>query len=622
MIAKRLREGKDGKGCVLHLVKYITAQHGKSHRVGEVFITNCIGETPMMAAREMLAKQMLNTRAKSDKTYHLLIAFPPGEEPRKEILQKIEAALCAKLGFAQHQRIAVVHRDTDHIHMHVAINKIHPRRLTIHNPYFDFDAPAKACAEIEEKLKLARTNHEPTGKTTGERQAKNIEVLTGQESLHTWIHREVFGKLQQAESWNALHGELAKAGLTLSLRGTGVVITSTSGHRITGSKLHRSFSKANLEKRLGPFQSKPEWCSDVKPEKEYLRAPHSPPNPLREEYEKLREARDKTKKKRLALIALECTRKKEHLLTENAVDKARARSTRTGRHGKRLLYAAIHGKYRSQLDRLFAETKRAKKDVYAECGSQTWVQWLQEQAQTERTEALEALRKRAFSLAKKNGAALRGEEAADPGVMKGEKIDGVTKRGTVIYALGADAVRDDGRSFRVGAGASPDTDIMALKLAPLRQRHPRRRRPHLSGTDDPSGSGRQSLHQICRSRHGTPAERDFPFPIPGTGGTREHCLNGHRQDGPAFAAPPSRTTHVMTDTQPRDRNRGMTSPAGEAHPDSHQRQTTPNPTAKERNMAIYDRRQSTPHTSAARRTQMGDARVAAKHPRYMATILL
>ncbi|MCC8179663.1 MAG: hypothetical protein LIP23_01935 [Planctomycetes bacterium] len=73
MIAKRLRDGKNGKGCVLHLVKYITSQLGKNHRVGEVFITNCIRETPMMVAREMLAKQMFKTRAKSDKTYHLLV---------------------------------------------------------------------------------------------------------------------------------------------------------------------------------------------------------------------------------------------------------------------------------------------------------------------------------------------------------------------------------------------------------------------------------------------------------------------------------------------------------------------------------------------------------------------
>ncbi len=253
MIARRLRQSRNVAGIV-QLVRDITSTQGKNHRVSEVFISNCISETPMMAAREMLSRQISNTRSKDCKTYHLLVSFKFGEEPTKEILQKIEAALCAKLGYGQHQRVAAVHRDTDHVHMHVAINKIHPKKLTIHTPYYDFDVLGKACLEIERKLGVGKDNHEPTGKSRGERQAKDIESLTGNESLHAWIHREVFDALKKAESWDALHAELARAGLALSLRGAGVIVTSNSGHRITGSNLHRSFSKCRLEKRLGEFQ--------------------------------------------------------------------------------------------------------------------------------------------------------------------------------------------------------------------------------------------------------------------------------------------------------------------------------------------------------------------------------
>lgn len=139
-----------------------------------------------------------------------------------------------------------------------------------------------------------------------------------------------------------------------------------------------------------------------------------------------------------------------------------------GRFAKRQLYDAIHDKYRSQLGQLRAETKRAKKAAYAECGSRSWTEWLQEQAKTGRVEAVEALRKRAFSLAKANGAALRGEASPSPGIMPGEKIADVTKGGTIIYDVGMDAVRDDGESFRVGARATIETDIMALRLAQRR----------------------------------------------------------------------------------------------------------------------------------------------------------
>ncbi len=468
MIAKRLRQSNNVAGIV-HLVRYITSTQGRDNRVSDVFISNCNSDTPMMAVREMLAKQLLNTRSHADKTYHLLVSFQQGEEPMAEILRKIESTLCARLGFGQHQRVAAVHRDTDHVHMHVAINKIHPKKLTIHTPYYDFDVLGKACVEIEQKLGVGKDNHDPGGKTRGERQAKDIEALTGNESLHTWIHREVFDKLQKAESWDALHAELARAGLALSLRGAGVVITSNSGHRLTGSNLHRSFSKFHLEKRLGKFQPKPDWCVNIRPEKEYLRSPQAAPgDPLREEYEKLREARNEAKEQRLAAIALEHTRKKEVILAENVADRARARNTVIGRFPKRRLYASIHGKYRSQLELLMAETKRARKAVYSEFPSQSWTEWLQAQAIAGRTEAVEALRRRAFALAKKNGAALRGEKQGEPTLIPDQRIRGVTKLGTVIYDLGTDAVRDDGESFRVSAGASAETDIMALKLAQRR----------------------------------------------------------------------------------------------------------------------------------------------------------
>ncbi len=44
----------------------------------------------------------------------------------------------------------------------------------------------------------------------------------------------------------------------------------------------------------------------------------------------------------------------------------------------------------------------------------------------------------------------------------------MTKRGSVIYSVGEDALRDDGESFRIARAASLDTAIMALQLAKKR----------------------------------------------------------------------------------------------------------------------------------------------------------
>jgi hypothetical protein len=121
------------------LVTYLLDPQGKKKtRVGEVVITNCVSTDTTWAVREIAATQWLNTRAKSPRTYHLIISLKDGENPDAQTLRIIEERFCNALGYAEHQRVSVVHHDTDNMHIHVAINKIHPRTLTLHDPIRDF----------------------------------------------------------------------------------------------------------------------------------------------------------------------------------------------------------------------------------------------------------------------------------------------------------------------------------------------------------------------------------------------------------------------------------------------------------------------------------------------------
>ncbi len=129
MIAKAFRMRNNGKTSMKRLVEYLTSDQNKRHRVADILIANCTYESPELAMREMLVTQARNRRATSDKTYHLMVSFRPGEDPTPETLRAVESAVCKKLGFGEHQRIAVVHHDTDSVHLHVAINKIHPKSL-------------------------------------------------------------------------------------------------------------------------------------------------------------------------------------------------------------------------------------------------------------------------------------------------------------------------------------------------------------------------------------------------------------------------------------------------------------------------------------------------------------
>ena len=45
------------------------------------------------------------------------------------------------------------------LHLHIAINKIHPKRHTIHNPYNDHKTLAQLCEKLERDYGLEPDNH-------------------------------------------------------------------------------------------------------------------------------------------------------------------------------------------------------------------------------------------------------------------------------------------------------------------------------------------------------------------------------------------------------------------------------------------------------------------------------
>ena len=63
------------------LVAYITNGQTKNERVGYVAVTNCHSDRAEVAVTEVLNTQAKNTRAASDKTYHLILSFRAAEQP-------------------------------------------------------------------------------------------------------------------------------------------------------------------------------------------------------------------------------------------------------------------------------------------------------------------------------------------------------------------------------------------------------------------------------------------------------------------------------------------------------------------------------------------------------------
>ena len=232
-------------GSFRGLVTYLTSARGKTERLGRVRLTNCVSSDVASAVLEVESAQARNSRARH-RTYHLILAFPAGEEPPADLLEAIERSACAALGFEEHQRVSVVHHDTDHLHVHVAINRVHPRTHRVRSPSYSKLVLDRLCVELEQEHGL-----QPTPHRTRERAAQ----LEAASALRESLLRLGAEHLGQARTWAELHEIAGRHGAQMQLRGNGLAFVGQDGSIVRASSVARDLSKAALERRLGAFEA-------------------------------------------------------------------------------------------------------------------------------------------------------------------------------------------------------------------------------------------------------------------------------------------------------------------------------------------------------------------------------
>ena len=251
---KGRKKDKKTKYDVKRLASYMS-QGDKA----QIRISNCSFDDLATAAREIDTVQKLNTRSNNDKTYHLVISFKEGENPSKNILDACEDYIVDKIGYADHQRISAIHTNTDNLHIHVAINKVHPEKLQNIEPYYDKFKMSEACRELEKKYGLQVDRGAEKRSKRPMNAAVDKENQTGIKSFVSWIRENVEDEIililsEENPSWQALHDKLDDYGMEIRARGAGMVFQSTVGGQYCKlSSVSRDFSKAKLEKILGHF---------------------------------------------------------------------------------------------------------------------------------------------------------------------------------------------------------------------------------------------------------------------------------------------------------------------------------------------------------------------------------
>lgn len=469
MIARHIAMRSLKKSGFAGLMKYLTDPQDKNERVGEITATNCQSAAHEVATIEILNTQSLNQRATSDKTYHLVLSFRAGEQPDSVTLRAIEEHICAGLGFKDHQRISVVHHDTDNLHVHIAINKIHPVRHTIHNPHNDHFVLGKLCDQAERKFGLQSDNHAGRARS-GQHAAADMEQHAGVESLIGWIQRECREALLVADSWPALHQAMRDNGLLLHARGNGFVITAADGTTVKASSVDRALSKARLEERLGPFEASPASGPNQQSARRYERMPMASGADTSELFARYKAEQAAADSLRIAQ-GHSARERKDQLIgaakRKGRLKRAVIRLLRCDRWSKRILYAATSRTLLAEIEKIHKDYRAERQSVRSEHGRQAWTDWLTSEAARGDDAALDALRKRQGRQTLK-GNTLAGEQRRGAGrasVGAKDRIDSITRHGTIILCAGSTVLRDDGERLQVSRTGTGAGLQMALRMA-------------------------------------------------------------------------------------------------------------------------------------------------------------
>ncbi|MDD5494464.1 MAG: relaxase/mobilization nuclease domain-containing protein [Dehalococcoidia bacterium] len=465
MIAKQVAMKSVTKSDFAELIKYLTDEQDKNERVGFVSVTNCQSDRTDAVILEIINTQGKNTRAESDKTFHLVVSFPVGEQPNDMILKKIETKICDGLGYGEHQRVSVMHHDTDNLHIHIAINKIHPTLYTILDPYYSHKVLGQLCEKLEQEYGLTQVNHK-ANKAGSENRALAMEHHAGVESLLGWIKRECLDQMQAATSWAEIHQVMDENGLELKERGNGLVITNQDGLMVKASSVARELSKGKLENKFGTFAPSSHTETE-KPKRSYEARPvrsHVDTTLLFARYKTEQQGRSANRTREWKIARDHKNRGIEEAKRSAKLKRAAIKLMGSSRAEKKLLYSLTSTALRNKIKTINEQYRQDKETLFKKYQPQQWADWLRSQATEGDTEALAALRAREAAQGLKGNVVGAGGDQRMRSNVKASQ-DSVTKKGTIIYRVGASAIRDDGDKLKVSRGATTDGLEAALRMA-------------------------------------------------------------------------------------------------------------------------------------------------------------
>jgi hypothetical protein len=439
VLAKVPVKRTDGKSSFATLTDYILKQAVAVRFSDAVFSAATAGIEMERVARR-------NERVK-DAAYHYILSWRSGEDPTDSQAFDAVSETLSALDMADHQWIGAVHRNTRHVHTHVAVNRVNPATYESVYPKGDWIALDLACRQLEMRhgwghspgphVVEADTDNSPNivrmrrdcsevAKPSPTSKARNFAAWSGVESFQEWVGKSPADSLRRAlekpdVNWQDVHETLKSFNLEYRPKGSGaVVVDCSTPERLCAKASHvgRFASFGQLVSRLGPFEHRREYSSPRhSPEQvqavesktsyhgvaqkriQYQEQLRVTPNELFKRYEAAKSEWEAAEGRKVQQV---WSRQKnsEHARIEALREENRAvrkRIKTSPKHdNKRILYsvqAFAAAAKREALQRRLREERRELRALQNSRNVGTWREWLTRQATAGDKGAVEVLRR-------------------------------------------------------------------------------------------------------------------------------------------------------------------------------------------------------------------------------------
>ncbi|MBN8857113.1 MAG: relaxase/mobilization nuclease domain-containing protein [Sphingobacteriales bacterium] len=243
MIGKAIT-GKGFGGCIGYCLedKKMKMDKGQSlmqNRAEILLFNKCFGNKRELV-QQFNEVRKLNPK-QSKPVFHFTLSMAPGEHLSRPQLIQIARDCADDFGFADNQFLAVEHKDTQHQHIHIVVNRIGYAGKTNVSDSNSYKRMAEFCRKMEKKYQLQQVL------SPRRFLSKEQQLLPRNDQRKDHIKAQLWQILQSSKTMESFQQKVKEQGFDI-IKGRGISFIDSKGVKIKGSDM--VLSLRTIEKQI------------------------------------------------------------------------------------------------------------------------------------------------------------------------------------------------------------------------------------------------------------------------------------------------------------------------------------------------------------------------------------